>query len=103
VLQGLGDWLIDAPAARPTLRQGLLWLSYPFVWIVYTLIRGPIAGWYPYPFVNPANGGYASVALYCVGILLFMTAVCAGVVAAGNALGDRHRGSVTQATARLGH
>jgi hypothetical protein len=53
----------------------------------------PIAGWYPYPFVDTANGGYASVALCCVGILLFMTAVCAGVVAAerrwATAIADR--------------
>ncbi len=83
------DWLIDPPANRLTLRQGLIWLSYPLVWIVYTLIRGPIAGWYPYPFLDPAHGGYGSVALYCVAILILMTLACAATVAVGTALGGR--------------
>jgi hypothetical protein len=39
--------------------------------------------------VNPANGGYAGVALYSVAIAVFTTAICAGVVAVGNALGKR--------------
>jgi hypothetical protein len=87
----IADWLIDPPATRITMRQGLLWLSFPLLWIIYTLIRGTIVHFYPYPFLNPANGGYVSVALYCVAILVFMTAVCAGVVAVGNALGGwRH-------------
>jgi hypothetical protein len=87
----IADWLIDPPATRLTMRQGLLWLSFPLLWIIYTLIRGAIVHFYPYPFLNPTNGGYVSVALYCVAILVFMTAVCAGVVAVGNALGGwRH-------------
>jgi hypothetical protein len=87
----LADWLIDPPATRLTMRRGLLWLSFPLLWIIYTLIRGPIVQWYPYPFLNPANGGYVSLALYCVASLVFMTAVCAAVVAVGNALGGWRR------------
>ncbi len=83
----IADWLIDPSATRLTMRQGLLWLSFPLLWIIYTLIRGAIVHFYPYPFLNPTNGGYVSVTLYCVAILVFMTAVCAGVVAVGNALG----------------
>jgi hypothetical protein len=80
----VADWLIAPPASRLTLRQGALWLLFPLVWIIYTLIRGAAANWYPYPFLNPANGGYASVTLYCVGILVFMLVVCAAVVWLGN-------------------
>ena len=77
------DWLIDPPLRRLSMRQGLLWLSFPAAWIVYVLIRGALVGKYPYPFLDPANGGYASVAVYCVGILVLMVAVCAVVVAVG--------------------
>jgi hypothetical protein len=80
----VADWLIASPASRLTLRQGALWLLFPLVWIIYTLIRGAAITWYPYPFLNPANGGYASVTLYCVGILVFMLVVCAAVVWLGN-------------------
>ena len=86
------DWLIDPPAGRLTMRQGLLWLSYPAVWIVYILIRGAIVGLYPYPFLNPANGGYGSVAGYSVAILVLMTLVCAATVGLANAVG-RGRGA----------
>jgi hypothetical protein len=43
---------------------------FPALYLVYALVRGPIAGWYPYPFLDPTMvGGYGGVALYCVGIL----------------------------------
>jgi hypothetical protein len=83
------DWLVDPPVARLTFRQGLTWLSYPSVWIVYILIRGSIVGKYPYPFLDPANGGYSSVAVYCVAILLLMALVCAATVGLANAIRGR--------------
>lgn len=85
------DWLVDPPVARLTLRQSLVWLVYPLLWLVYTLVRGAIVGWYPYPFLDPANGGYASVAAYVVAILVFGIVLCAVVVTIGNALGGRRR------------
>ncbi len=86
----LMDWLIDPPTVRLTRRQGLLWLSFPAAWIVYVLIRGAIVGKYPYPFLDPANGGYATVAVYCVGILILMVAMCVAVVAIGGWARSRH-------------
>jgi hypothetical protein len=85
------DWLIDPPIARLTLRQSLVWLVYPLVWVAYTLVRGAIVGWYPYPFLNPANGGYANVAAYVVAILVFGLLLCGIVGSVGNALSGRRR------------
>ena len=87
----LADWLTTPPAARLRLRQGLSWLSFPLVWIVYTIIRGAIVNQYPYPFLNPANGGYASVAVYCVAILVAMVVVSPLVVVLANAAGGGRR------------
>ena len=84
------DWLIDPPTTRLTTRQGLPWLSFPTVWIVYVLMRGAIVGKYPYPFLDPANGGYASVAAYCVGILVFMVVTSDVTVAVANWARGRH-------------
>lgn len=65
------DWLIEPPRTAIRLRQALLWLLFPLLYAVFTLIRGPIVGWYPYPFLNPERvGGYGVVALYCLGIAL---------------------------------
>jgi len=89
------DWLIDPPVVRLSMRQGLLWLSFPAAWIVYVLIRGALVGKYPYPFLDPANGGYASVAVYCVGILVLMVAICAAVVWVGGWARGRHESPLT--------
>ena len=65
----VADWLIDAPSCRLEFRDAAWWLLYPFLYMVYSLIRGPIVDWYPYPFLDPHNpGGYGAVALYSVGI-----------------------------------
>ena len=80
----VADWLLDPPAQRISLKQGLLWLSFPLVWILYTLVRGAITGRYPYPFLNPTNGGYASVAAYSVAIFVLLLVVYTVVVWLGN-------------------
>ena len=84
------DWLIDPPTVRLTNRQGLLWLSFPLVWVAYVLIRGALVDKYPYPFLDPANAGYASVAVYCVMIFALGVAICTAVVAVGNWARIRH-------------
>jgi hypothetical protein len=85
------DWLIDPPTRRLTFRQSLLWVTYPLIWVAFTLLRGRIDNWYPYPFLNPANGGYGSVAFYVLTILVGFFVISAITVALGNAMRDRGR------------
>ena len=47
-------WLIFVPKAELRWRHALLWLTYPLVYMVYTLLHGAVSGWYPYPFVDAA-------------------------------------------------
>jgi len=77
------DWLVTTPSVVIEFRSSLAWLAYPMGWTAYTLVRGPIAGWYPYPFLNPANGGYGTVGLYVVAILVFGLVLCAVVSGVG--------------------
>ena len=52
-------------------RKILVWLIYPIVWLIYTMIRGLIIDWNPYPFLEPSQpGGYLAVTLYSVGIAI---------------------------------
>jgi hypothetical protein len=60
------DWLVHPPRAILDSRSLAWWLVFPAVYLVYSLARGAIAAWYPYPFLDPANGGYPSVALWSV-------------------------------------
>jgi hypothetical protein len=42
------------------------WLIYPFVYIIYTLLRGSFVHFYPYPFLNVDQLGYPSVLINCI-------------------------------------
>ena len=56
------DWIMDAPRKKVTFRKGLIWMVYPLAWLAYTMMRGYLIGWYPYPFLDPAKmGGYGKV------------------------------------------
>jgi hypothetical protein len=85
----MADWLIEPPHAAIPFRRALVWLGFPLVWTVFTLVRGAIDGRYPYPFLDPANGGYGVVALYCVAILGLFLAVVWVVATVGTALRQR--------------
>ena len=79
------DWLVDPPQDGLTIRRGLLWLAFPLAWMGYTLGRGALTGWYPYPFLDPVSSGPGGVALYSLAILSLMTFLCVLTVVLGNA------------------
>jgi hypothetical protein len=85
------------------LRRRLPWralwtiIAFPIVWVIYTLVRGPLVTdfrtgnpwWYPYPFLNPniQPWGYGGVALYVVGIAAGILLLAAGVIWVGRRRG----------------
>ena len=77
----LADWFVLPPRQRISAARSVIWLAFPLVWTIYTLIRGAVSGRYPYPFLDPANGGYANVTVYMVVILVFMLLLALGVAA----------------------
>lgn len=83
------DWLVDPPEVRFSMRQVALWLAFPIVWVGYVLVRGALVGKYPYPFLDPANGGYASVAIYLAGITVLFVVLSAIVHWLANVMGAR--------------
>ena len=58
------DWFVNrVPVELPTSSIGV-WLVLPATYFAYSLIRGAIVGWYPYPFLDPAEtDGYGGVAI----------------------------------------
>ena len=60
------DWLVDRSVRPLSFKQGLIFLSYPVAYGAYSLIRGPIVDWYPYPFLDPRTNGYIYVAVMMV-------------------------------------
>lgn len=66
------DWVLVPPLRRIGRSRALLLLLFPLLYLGYSLARGELTGWYPYPFLNPANGGYGKVLVYGVVLALFM-------------------------------
>jgi len=65
------DWLVWPPRRRLPFRVTFLWMIFPAIYVAYSLIRGAITGFYPYPFFSPAQpGGHGGVALYCLVMLV---------------------------------
>ena len=58
------------------------------MWVGLTLIRGAVDDWYPYPFLDPDNGGYRSVAYHVVAIFAGFLVIAGAIIA----LGDFGRG-----------
>ena len=82
------DWVIDPPRVRLELRETLRWLSFPLLYIVYTLVRGAVVNWYPYFFVDPHEaGGYLRVAASCLAIGAGMIALIVAIMWVGNRRG----------------
>jgi hypothetical protein len=73
------DWLYDPPGRRLSVRAVAAWLIFPAVYLVYSLVRDPIANWYPYPFLDPDHGsnGYASVAVTSAAVLVTIIVLAA--------------------------
>ena len=75
------DWILAPPDRRPVIRDVRLWLIFPVVYVVYSLIRGPIADWYPYPFLDPnLDGGAGKVAITVVVLMPCVVLMAAGLV-----------------------
>ncbi len=64
------DFIIDTPKTRIIFGKSLLWLLYPAVYLTYTMIRGAITGWYPYPFLNPAKSSPLEIAVAVAGLVV---------------------------------
>lgn len=82
------DWAVFVPKSELTFRQIPLWLIFPLVYAVATLLHGAVSGYYPYPFLNVASNGYPVVFINIGRLTLLFVIVSAGFVAAGRLLPD---------------
>jgi hypothetical protein len=73
-------WLAFGPRGRVDARDVAGFLVVPVAWLAYTLLRGPIAGWYPYPFLDVTQHGYPRVVATCLAIACLMVALAIGAM-----------------------
>jgi hypothetical protein len=80
----LADWLA-LRTVRPRFGWAAWWLAYPLGYLAFVLVRGPIVGSYPYPFLDVKANGYLSVAIVSVVLLVVFWLLGLALVAAGRA------------------
>ena len=64
----LVGWLAFGPRGRAARADLLPFLVVPVGWLVYTLVRGALVDWYPYPFIDVNEHGYAVVLVNAAGV-----------------------------------
>ena len=62
-------WIAYKPEGILKWKDGLIWTLFPLCYLVYSMIRGDITGWYPYPFLNAIKFGYPRV-IFNVSIII---------------------------------
>jgi hypothetical protein len=86
------DWLAVPISSRFRFAAAATWLAVPLAYLGYSLIRGPIVNWYPYPFMDPSRHGYVGVAVTSVVIAVILAVITVVLAAAGGrmAVPNRH-------------
>jgi hypothetical protein len=82
-------WLVFGPRGMTSRRVAWLSLLFPVCWLAFTLIRGAVIHWYPYPFINVSVIGYAKAILNAFWVALLLLGVAAGATALDSRLGPR--------------
>lgn len=83
------DWLLFVDRRSVDWRVGLRGLAYPLIYLAWTLGHGATSGWYPYPFLDVADLGYARVLGNAAALVAVYIALEAVLAAIGRALPAR--------------
>lgn len=85
------DWLLFTPKGRLRWIDALKWLSFPLVYLIWTVIHGYAADWWPYWFVDLPELGLAKAAFWFVAMLALFLVVGLVIVTIDRTLGRRDR------------
>lgn len=61
--------LLVRSTVRLSRNQLVSWLLFPLLYLVYSLVRGNLTGFYPYPFLNVSKQGPLIVTVICLMIM----------------------------------
>jgi hypothetical protein len=82
-------WLIFVPKGTLRWTAPIVWLIYPLAYLAFSLVRGALSGWYPYPFINVATLGYRAALLNALGLTVTFFVSGLGLVAWDKQMGRR--------------
>ena len=67
------DFALTTVSNPPKFKQIWWVLLFPLAWVLFTIVRGSITGWWPYWFLDPTDkGGLPQMIGYIFGIMAFM-------------------------------
>jgi len=81
------DWLLFVDKRRLHLGAGLRALLFPLVYVGWTFLHGALSGWYPYPFIDVSDLGYARVLANVAGLVGIFVVLEALLVVIGRRIG----------------
>lgn len=81
------DWVVFVPKRTVGWRGGLGALGFPLAYVAWTLAHGAATGWYPYPFVDVDDLGYAQVLGNIVGLTVIFLVLELALAAIGRRIG----------------
>jgi hypothetical protein len=74
-------WGVFTPRRKLQWKNIFPWLIFPALYLAYSLLRGPVANWYPYPFVDADKFGYGKVVVNSFFVLVAIVVVGLGLIA----------------------
>lgn len=82
-------WLLFTPKGNLKWQDGIYWIFFPFAYLIYSLIRGAIVEWYPYPFLNVVKHGYPKVFMN-IGLMIVVFFIAGlAIIAVDRVLNDK--------------
>ncbi len=84
-------WLWCVEKGQITWRNVPAWLAFPLGYLAYSLLRGAIVDWYPYPFIDAAAIGYPQVVVNSCSIMVGFVLVALLIVWIDRLLAGRSR------------
>ncbi|MGM9476380.1 Pr6Pr family membrane protein [Pedobacter sp. GSP4] len=68
-------WIVFVDKTKLAYPQALYWLIYPFLYVVFIVVRGYLINQYPYPFINVVKLGYPKAILNTAIIMVIFWAL----------------------------
>lgn len=79
------DWFVlRSIAGRPRMGFGALGIAvtFPLTWLAFTIVRGVITGWFPYPFLQPDGpAGVGGMVTWIVGLTALIVVLATAAIA----------------------
>lgn len=66
------EWLVISGSVNLNFKKIWWVIAFPLAWLVFSIARGAITGWWAYWFINPNDkGGLTQMFTYIFGIMIF--------------------------------